>query len=249
MSVTLLPKSTTKKYKMSFLSNITILFLLIVFILCPDRLLSQPDTLSSYQMGGIERIKGLSYGSNHTLVLFTDSTFNYSIEAAEQISTSEGIIATGKWFLKNDTITLAETVRSTEDTRFFTSGYRETRKNMLFWFHFFECIFCFDIPPFTVYSGDTIIHTPLDIQSDALTEEEQQLKYPAYRLRARLEIDLRSADSVIIAGVTLIPEEKNDNEISFLCRPPFKTQLIKKDNGLQVIGHKLATLYFFRKIH
>jgi hypothetical protein len=211
------------------------------------RLSAQRDTLARYQMGEVERINGLSYGSRHILVLFTDSTFSYSTKKAMQISTSEEEAATGKWAVKNDTLILTGTGKSSMPKGFLSSGYRDTRKNLLIWFNFFDCTPCSELSPLILYSGSSTRTIFLSLQPVPLSENELKLRSPVQGVRAELEVDLPVLDSLRLGGMTFYPEEKQDNEISVSFHPAFRVKMVKTGNSLQVVGRNQPVIYRFEK--
>lgn len=209
---------------------------------------AQRDTLAIYRMGGIERIDGLSYGSSHEIVLFTDSTFCYTAAKAGQISISRGLVASGTWEYKGDTLCLDEKGMSTQRFEASTSGYRETRKNIQFWFFFAESIQSFNLPVVSIYSKDTMISIPLKMETKELSEKYQRLKYPVPYLGVELEVNLATVDSVSLFGITLTPKEKNHNELNFSCAPPFNVRLIEQGGSLRILGTAVPEEYRFYKI-
>lgn len=209
---------------------------------------AQRDTFALYQMGAIERIEGLSYGTCHLLTLFSDSTFVYNIANANQISISSGVTATGNWSYHGDTLCLEESGSGTQRFDFFTGGYRDTRNNLRLWFLFNESIQSFNLPVLSIYGEDTTIQIPLQMKTGKLSEEYQRLQYPIPYLRVDIEVNLATLDSISLFGITLIPEERNYNELNFYCTPPFNVKFIGHGESLRIVGADVPEAYRFRKV-
>ncbi|MFI5203841.1 MAG: hypothetical protein ACHQF2_05040 [Flavobacteriales bacterium] len=211
---------------------------------------AQRDTVSAYQMGGIERLDGLSYGSEHTLVLFSDSSFTYHIEHANQISTSEEMYATGTWMLANDTLHLIETPGSYPwpRMRFSNCIYNEYRKDLILTFSLGECITCDRLTSVVVYNKGHMSTHKLQITGRAYTDKQKQLSRPVRYLTAATRAEVTQIDSLQIDGVVIVPNEKKHNEIDVYFRPVFNLCLAVKGSGLQVVATSIVQDYTFRKI-
>ncbi len=228
------------------MKQLLITFLLSAFL--AHSAFAQRDTFALYQMGAIERIEGLSYGSSHSITLFTDSTFVYHVAHGNQISISSGVAATGNWCYHGDTLCLEEQGQTTQRFDFFNNGYRDTREDLRLWFYFNESIQSFNLPVLSIYGQDSTIQIPLQMETGTLPEEYQRLQYPIPYLRVELEVDLATLDSISLFGVTLIPEEKNYNELSFYCTPAFNVKFIAQAESLRIVGEGVPESYRFRRV-
>lgn len=209
---------------------------------------AKPDTLALYEIGEVRRIEGLSYGNRHSLVLYTDSTFTYSVLAAGQISVMYDVFATGRWTQKDDLFTFTDTSLQKPEFYYNSCTADPERKNLRLIFNFGRYFTCFDLPPLTVYYKDSVVVSQLQIGEQSRGEKEAQIKKYVPYLRAELELSFISCDSINMFGITVVPGEPTCNQFGFSCNPPFVLNLVQQGTDLKVIEHLEGVDYIFERV-
>ncbi len=209
---------------------------------------SQRDTFATYQMGEIKIVEGLSYGNIHTIVLFTDSTFEYSTTTANQISISSGILAAGFWSQKNNLISLIDSTNLPGEFVYASSMRDPESTNLKFIFNFGRYFSVFNFPDLTIYCKDSVYTTKLNFIESAQSEPVSHFKKYVPEFKAELELECYGLDSLRICDVVFVSDAPRCNKFGFYLKPPFNLTLVQKKGRLQVIENYDAADYFFEKV-
>jgi hypothetical protein len=175
---------------------------LVGILVCSFSAKAQRDTFALYEMGEVGRVDGLWYGTCHTLLLYTDSTFVYSGHTAMQISTSKGVIASGTWTKKNYLYTFTDLSQQNGSIQFNSCVYDDEEKDLILRFNFGHTLTCFDLPLVQIYSNGFERVVEAKTEALSLSEEEAKLKKHVPSFSAFIEVDLGSCDSLKMFGIT-----------------------------------------------
>ena len=208
---------------------------------------AQRDTFALYEMGEVGRIDGLSYGSHHSLLLFTDSTFTYSVYWAAQISTGLELLASGTWTKNKELFTFTDTLQRMGEVSYNSCTVNPERKNLFLRFNIGQLLTCFNLPPVTIYCQGSVRVIHLQVKEDERNEPASQLeKYVPY-FYAETETDLACCDSLQLLGMTIIPGEPGCNQFGFSVKPPFMLNLEQRGDDLGVPAGTDNAPYIFYK--